>query len=184
MRQLYRIYLYVVSLALLVFAGIGLGALLDVVLAFTPLRGTERAIPSSAELTQQLVFALVAWVVAVPLGVLHYRLIWRDIARYPDAGSGALRAFFLNLGEAVATVLAVFVGIDAFSMLADQQPGMTPDTTGAFATALAALVVAALLHIERSRTRAAPGLATTFQRVHLYGVPLGHSATWSGRNMG
>ena len=173
MRQLYRIYLYVVSLALLVFASVGLGALLDVLLAFTPLRGTERAIPSSAELTQQLVFALVAWVVAVPLGALHYRLIWRDIARYPDAGSGALRAFFLNLGAAVAIVLAVFVGIDAFTMLADQQPGMTPDTAGAVATALAALVVSALLHIERSRTSAAPGLATTFQRIHLYCVPLG-----------
>jgi hypothetical protein len=173
MRQIYRIYLYVVSLALLIFAAVGLGALLDVVLAYTPLRGTERAIPTSAELTQQLVFALVAWVVAVPLGILHYRLIRRDIARYPEAGSGARRAFFLNLGEAVATVLVVFAGIGAFSMLADQQPGVTPDTAGAFATALAALVVAALLHLEGARTSAAAGLATTFQRLRLYGVPLG-----------
>jgi hypothetical protein len=112
-------------------------------------------------------------VVSVPLGVLHYRLIWRDIARYPDAGSGALRAFFLNLGEAIATVLAVFVGIGTFSALAYQQPGMTPDSASSIAVALAALVVATLLHIERSRTSAAPGLATTFQRIHVYGVPLG-----------
>ncbi|HEY1390837.1 MAG TPA: DUF5671 domain-containing protein [Ktedonobacterales bacterium] len=173
MRQVYRIYLYVVSLALVVFAAVGLGALLDVLLAFTPLRGAQHAIPSSAELTQQLVFALVAWVVAVPLGILHYRLIRRDIARYPKAGSGALRAFFLNLGEAVATVLVVFVGVGAFSMLAEQQPGMTPDTASAFSTALSALAVAALLHLERARSHVAPGLATTFQRLHLYGAPLG-----------
>jgi uncharacterized protein DUF5671 len=172
-RQLYRIYLYVVSLALLVFAAVGLGALLDVLLAFTPLRGSLRATPSSAELTQQIVFALVAWVVAVPLGAVHYRLIWRDIARYPEAGSGALRAFFLNLGEAVATVFAIVAGIGAFSMLADQQPGGTPETASAFATALAALAVAVLLHLERARSHVAPGLATTFQRLHLYGVPLG-----------
>jgi hypothetical protein len=173
MRQVYRIYLYVVSLALLVFAAIGLGTLLDVLLAFTPLRGSVRATPLGAEVTQQVVFALVAWLIAVPLGALHYRLIWRDINRYPEAGSGALRAFFLNLGEAIAVVLAVFVGIGAFSLLADQQPGMTPDTASAFATALASLIVALLLHQERNRTRAAPGLATTFQRIHLYGVPLG-----------
>ncbi|HEY1389200.1 MAG TPA: DUF5671 domain-containing protein [Ktedonobacterales bacterium] len=173
MRQVYRIYLYVVSLALVVFAAVGLGALLDVLLAFTPLHGSVRMAPSSAEVTQQLVFAFVAWVVAVPLGVLHYRLMWRDIARYPEAGSGALRAFFLNLGEAVATMLAVVVGIDAFTMLANQQPGVTPETASAFATALAGLAVAALLHLERARTGAAPGLSTTFQRLHLYGVPFG-----------
>jgi hypothetical protein len=173
MRQIYRIYLYVVSLALLVFAAVGLGALLDVLLAFTPLRGAQRAIPSNAELTQQVVFALVSWLVAVPLGAVHYRLIRRDIARYPEAGSGALRAFFLNVGEAGATVFAIIAGIGAFSMLADQQPGMAPDAASAFATTLAAVAVAALLHLERARIHVAPGLATTFQRLHLYGVPLG-----------
>jgi hypothetical protein len=156
-----------------VFAAIGLGTLLDVLLAFTPLRGSVRATPLGAEVTQQVVFALVTWLIAVPLGALHYRLIWRDINRYPEAGSGALRAFFLNLGEAIAVVLAVFVGIGAFTMLADQQPGAIPNSAGVFAWALAALTLAALLHLERNRTRAAPGLATTFQRIHLYGVPLG-----------
>jgi hypothetical protein len=108
-----------------------------------------------------MVFALVAWVVAVPLGVLHYRLIRRDIARYPEAGSGALRAFFLNLGAAVATVFAIVAGIGAFSMLADQQPGIAPDTADAFATALSAVAMAVLLHLERARSHVAPGLATT-----------------------
>ncbi len=172
-RNLYRIYLYVVSIGLLVLAAVGAYLLLDAVLGLTALRGSYRGSPPSTEVTQRAVFAVVAWAVAGGLGGLHYWLIRRDMASDSTAGGSAIRAFFLNATEAVAVLIAVFTAIGAFSTLAFQAPDNgRPDVTGPLAATLTALGVAALVEWERRRAQAAPGVATVFQRVHLYGVPL------------
>lgn len=171
-RQLYRMYLYTVSVALLVLAAVGLGQLLNTLLAYTPLRGGYRPEPGQRELVQAIVFAVTAWVIAAVLGWLHLRLIRRDLAEFPDAGRGGVRAFFLNGAEAIAALLAVFMGAGGFSMLAYSQPSPAGDSTGQFSTAIAALVVVAALELEQRRYSVAPGVATVFRRLHTFGVPL------------
>ena len=45
-RNLYRIYLYIVFIAMLIFAAVGLGMLLQSLYSFTPLRGAYGTIPT------------------------------------------------------------------------------------------------------------------------------------------
>lgn len=172
MRQIYRVYLYLVSIALLVLAMVGLGSLLSTIFAYTPLRGSQRPAPIQQELVQSLVFAVTAWTIAGILGWLHLRLIRRDIAEYPEAGRGGVRAFFLNGTEAIAALVAVIGGSTAFSTLAySEQPYIT-DTTGAFATAIASLALVTVIEWERRRYPVATAPAAVFQRLHTFGVPL------------
>jgi hypothetical protein len=86
---LYRVYLYIVSIALLILAVVGLGILLNTLLTYTPLRGAYRLEPEQRELVQSVVFAVTAWIIAAALGALHLRLIRRDIAEYSEAAVAA-----------------------------------------------------------------------------------------------
>ena len=171
-RQLYRVYLYLVSVALLILAAVGLGILLGTLFAYTPLRGAYRVEPGQQELVQSLVFAVTAWVIAAALGALHLRLIRRDIAEYPEASRGGVRSFFLNAAEAGGALVAVFAGAGGFSGLAYADPLTGADSTGAFAAALAALLFVAVLELERRRFRVATRAAKVFERLHMFGVPL------------
>ena len=63
-HNLYRFYLYTVFLAMLIFAAIGLGLLLQPLLAFTPLRGSYGASPATAVIVQDSVFFAVSWLIA------------------------------------------------------------------------------------------------------------------------
>lgn len=171
-RQLYRMYLYIVSIALLVLAAVGLAVLLNTIFSYTPLRGAYRAAPTQPELVQSIVFAVTAWIIAAALGALHLRLIRRDIALYPEAGSGAVRAFFLNAFEAIAAFVTVFTGSATFSALAYAGPYNYGDNTVQPSAAIAALLMTAALEMERRRIAVAPGAATVFQRLHLFGVPV------------
>lgn len=172
-RQLYRVYLYVVSIALLIFGAVSVGVLLATLLSYTSLRGSFRSAPESNELVQRLVFAIVAWLIAVLLGGLHYRLIRRDMTSHPAAASGGIRSFFLNMTEGLAALVAVSAVSNAFNALASRDPsGGVQDTTALFSMGIAALLVALMLEIERRRSVPAAGTPTVFQRLHLFGVPL------------
>lgn len=171
-RQLYRVYLYTVSIALLVLAAVGLGVLLSTLFAYTPLRGSFRLEPTQQELVQSLVFAVTAWIIAGALGALHLRLIRRDIAEYAEAGGGVVRSFFLNGAEAVGILVAVFTGANAFSGLAYADQYSAGDATVPFAVAIASLLLVIVLELERRRHRPAPGAAMVFQQLHQFGVPL------------
>jgi hypothetical protein len=171
-RQIYRVYLYIVSIALLILAAFGLALLLNILLAYTPLRGTYRPEPAQQELVQSIIFAVTTWIIAAALGFVHLRLIQRGIADYGKAALGGVRAFFLNGAEAVAALVAVFMAASAFSMLANALPSSSGDSSGMFATAIAALLVAGVLETQRRRFAVAPGAATVFQRLHVFGVPL------------
>ena len=169
-RNLYRFYLYTVFIAMLIFATVGLGRLLQVLLALTPLRGAYNAIPLNSDIVQAMVFFLVSLVIASLLGGLHYWLIRRDMHSDPAPGQSAIRAFFLNIAELIIVPLAVFIASSFFI----NELGRTPafDVTGAAAFAIATLVLFAVLEWERQRTQAGPGAAMAFQRLHLYGVQL------------
>src|SRR5258708_27812102 len=108
-KNLYRFYLYIVFIVMLIFAAVGLGRLLQALFSETPLRGSFGAGSTSSELVQAIVFFVVAWIVAGLLGGLHYWLIRRDMRGDPSAGSSAIRAFFLNIVELIAIPLAVLV---------------------------------------------------------------------------
>jgi hypothetical protein len=171
-RSLYRLYLYLVSTAALLFAAVGANSLLSALFAFTALRGTSRGAPTHQELVQSTVLAVVLWVIAGVLGGVHYWLIRRDLRSDPAAGGGGIRAFFLNFVEAGAVVTAFSAAAAAFTTLAYSAPYGGYDASGQVALALSALGVAAVLEWERRRTRTAPGVARVFERLHLYGVPL------------
>ncbi len=100
-RNLYRFYLYIIFIGMLILAATGLGMLLQPLLALTPLHGGD-SIPASAVIVQAAVFAVVAWFIALALGGSHYWLIRRDMRADPAAGSSGVRAFFLNATEAVS----------------------------------------------------------------------------------
>ena len=172
-RQLYRVYLYVVTIALLVLAAVGLGVLLSSLLSFTPLRGAYQGAPTQRDFVQSLVFAITAWIIAAALGALHLRLIRRDIAEYPTAGRGAVRSFFLNISEGIAALVAALMGASGFMTLAyATQPFAAGSSAGPFAAAVAALLVVAALEVERRRFPAATSSALVMQRLHTFGVPL------------
>ena len=92
-RNLYRIYLYIVFIAMLIFAAIGLGMLLQTLFSLTPLRGAYGTIPTNASIVQVTVFFVVSWIIAAFFGILHYWLIRRDMQNDPAAGRSAIRSF-------------------------------------------------------------------------------------------
>src|SRR6266436_2077554 len=108
-RNLYRFYLYTVFIAMLIFATVGLGRLLQPLLAFTPLGGTYPGVPSSSDIVQAVVFFLISLVIASLLGGLHYWLLRRDMRSDPAAGQSAIRAFFLNIAALIVAPFAVYI---------------------------------------------------------------------------
>ncbi len=165
-RNLYRFYLYLVYIGMLGFAADGIGMLLRLLLAFTPLRGGSPG-PTHSDVVQATIFAVVSLVIAVPLWVLHYWLIRRDMRADSAAGSGGVRSFFLNFAEAISLLSGVFTGAFVISSLG--QP-YSADVTGGTAYTIVSLAFFALLDWERRRSQAAPGSAIVFQRIHFYGA--------------
>src|SRR6185369_850855 len=105
-RSLARFYYYIVFIAMLVLAAVGIGFVLNTLLSLTPL-SDEQLPPTSADVTRSILFAGVAWLIAGILGGVHYWLIRRDLEADPTAGSGGIRSFFLNAAQFVA----VWVGV-------------------------------------------------------------------------
>ena len=169
-RNLYRIYLYTVLIAMLIFAAVGLGILLQTLLSLTPLRGVYGTIPTNAAIVQVTVFFAVSWFIAALFGILHYWLIRRDMHNDPAAGRSAIRSFFLNITELVDAPLAIVVSAIAVIAQLGHDPAF--DLTGSAAFAASTLLLLIVLELERQRTQAGPGTAMTFQRLHLYGVQL------------
>jgi hypothetical protein len=169
-RNLYRIYLYTVFIAMLIFAAVGLGMLLQALLSFTPLRGEYGSIPTNSTIVQVTVFFAVSWFIAALFGGLHYWLIRRDMRSDPMAGRSAIRAFFLNITELIDAPIAVFVSSSAVIARLGHDPAF--DLTGSAAFAAATLLLLVVLELERQRAQAEQGTAMTFQRLHLYGVQL------------
>lgn len=163
-RTLYRIYLYTVWLILMLFATGATAALLAVLLRATPLDSSGAL--SAHDLVQPVAFGIVVWIIAALVGGFHYWLIRRDIAADPGAGAGAVRAFYLNLVEAVAAIVAILtLGLTLTTLGRPYVYAATP-----VGIAIAAIGLFALLEAERQRTRAAPGGALTLQRLHFIGI--------------
>ena len=167
-HNLYRFYLYTVFLAMLIFAAIGLGLLLQPLLALTPLRGSYGVSPTNAVIVQDSVFFGVSWLIAGLLGGLHYWLIRRDMHNDPDGASSAIRAFFLNIAELLAAPIAI--GLAAYGVIEQLGQVYTPDVSGLAAVVIAMLALVGVLEWERQRTKVGSGLALFFQRLHLYGA--------------
>lgn len=166
-RTLYRIYLYLVCVVLLGFSAFSLNSLLSTLLLLTPLRGMYDTAPDSRAVVQTSVLAIVAILVSLGLGGVHYWLIRRDIAQEPDAARGVVRSLALNLVQAVAAVVTLVAGIGALSQVGRPQFGGVAYSAAA---ALAAVTVFVLVQLERSRSRPATGAAIVLQRLHLYVV--------------
>ena len=169
-RNLYRVYLYTVLIAMLIFAAVGLGILLQTLLSLTPLRGVYGTIPTNAAIVQATVFFAVSWFIAGLFGILHYWLIRRDMQNDPAAGRSAIRSFFLNITELIDAPLAIVVS--ALAVIIQLGHDLASDLTGSAAFAASTLLLLIVLELERQRTQAGPGTAMTFQRLHLYGVQL------------
>ena len=168
-RGLYRVYLYVVTIALAVFLTVSVGALLSALFRLTPLRGSYASAPAGTEITQTIVLALVTLIIVAGLGGLHYWLIRRDMASDPLPGASGVRAFTLNLAQGVATLVAVFgfaSALSSFSLTFQSDIAMS------LATSLAALGLALALGWERRRATPSHGPALIFERLRLDGVSL------------
>lgn len=171
-RGLYRVYLYVVTIALLVFATVSVGMFLATALALTPLRSSDQygpPAPTSSEVAQRAVLAVVTLIIVVALGGLHYWLIRRDTVSDPQAGASGVRSFTLNLAEVIATMVAVVAAASALDSIG-QQPGY--DVSGSTAVALSALGLTLALEWERRRAPATRGAALVFQRLRVDGLAL------------
>lgn len=164
-RNLYRFYLYSVYIILLIFATMATGWLLEGLILLSPLRAEYESIPTQANMTQRIVLAVVAWVIAGALGGLHYWLIRRDLRHDPGAGNSAIRSFFLNITEAIGFLVAInLLGFLVINGLGHY--GVTAPAS--FSLALLGMVV--WLEFERRRAPVHEGAAVVFQRLHLYGV--------------
>lgn len=168
-RGLYRVYLYVVTIALLVFATVSVSSLVNMLLRLTGLRGSYGTAPSSAEVTQNVVLALVTLIIVAGLGGLHYWLIRRDMAGDPQLGASGVRSLTLNLAVGIATLVAVSAGASALSQFSLD---FTNDIAMSLATALAALGLALTLEWERRRATPTRGAALVFQRLRIDGLGL------------
>jgi hypothetical protein len=176
-RSLYRVFLYLVVNVMLGFAAFALGSLLTTLLRFTALRG-ESAIPAGADVVRGIVLASIGLVFFLALGGLFYWLIRRDVAQDPDAARGGVRAFFLNLAQGAAALVALFAGISFFQGIGQLSQAYTtdfsyaPDLSGPLAVTLVAAAVFAVEQAERGRGTPTAGAPIMFQRLHLYGVQL------------
>lgn len=168
-RNLYRFYLYAVSIALLGFAMSGLGRLLQTLLTLTPLRDSFTPAPTGADIVQSVVFFLVSWVIAALLGSLHYWLLRRDMHNDATAINSPVRSFFLNITEAL--VIAFGVPILGFGMIAVIGAGGS-GTISAAATGIPLLFMFAVLEFERRRSPLDVEATSLFYRLHFYIVQL------------
>ncbi len=168
-RGLYRVYLYVVTIALLVFLTVSVSSLLSVLLRMTGLGGLYNTSQGGSELTQSIVLALVTLIIVAGLGGLHYWLIRRDMASDPQPGASSVRSFTLNLALGIATLVAVFAGASALSSF---DLLFNNDVASSLSVALAALGLAALLAWERRRAIATRGAALVFQQLRIDGLGL------------
>jgi hypothetical protein len=168
-RGLYRVYLYIVTIALAVFATVSVSSLLSVLLRLTPLHGSYSSGPSGPEVTQSVVLALVALVIVAALGGLHYWLIRRDMASDAQPGASGVRSFTLNLAVGITTLVAAIAGAAALSSF---DLVFTNDVASSLATALAALGLALALEWERRRATPSHGAALVFQRLRIDGLGL------------
>lgn len=167
-RNLYRFYLYIIFIALIVFAVYVTAQLLGTLFEFTALRGSYDSVPAQAALIQALVFAIIGWIVSGALGGLHYWLIRRDQSSDPTAGQSGIRSFFLNITEAVGVVVTVsLAGFGVLETWANYYGGSVAYSLGAV---LPTLGMVLLLELERRRFPVQKGAALVFQRIHLFGV--------------
>ena len=165
-RNLYRFYLYVVFVAMLIFATVGLAIFLQALFSLTGLRGSYSTLPTSATITQTGVFFGVSWFIAALIGGLHYWLIRRDMRSDPAAGgSNAIRSFFLNVTELIAAPVAVGTGASMISQL-----GQSFDVTYGLAITIATLALVGVVEWERRRATAGTAVGLFFQRFSLYGI--------------
>ncbi len=169
-RGLYRFYLYIVFIAMLLFVTGSVSTLLGVLLRETPLQGQYGSTPTSSDVVQSVTLAVLTLVIAGGLAALHYWLIRRDQRDDPNAGNGAVRAFFLNYTEGIAALTAVLTA--SFALAFFQSNGSSNDISGPIATAISSALLALALEAERRRLPATKGAAGVFQRLHLYGVQL------------
>lgn len=169
LHGLYRFYLYMVFIAMLLFAAFGVQRLLQVALETTLFRDSN-ALPAQAEIVQAVVFAAAAWITAALFGGLHYWLIRRDMRHNPAAGSGSARAFFLNFFEAI--LFPVSAGLCAGAIAGMGQQGSASWVSGELSFGLPLLGAAVLLEAERRRSQAATGAPLLLQRIHFYIVQL------------
>jgi len=169
-RSLYRFYLYIVFIAMLLFMTVSVSTLLSVLLRETPLQGQYGVTPTGSDVVQSVTLAILTLVIAGGLAALHYWLIRRDQRDDPNAGNGAVRAFFLNATEGIAALTAVLTA--SFSLAFYQTNGLTTDISGPIAAAISAALLALGLEVERRRRSATSGAAGVFQRLHLYGAQL------------
>lgn len=167
-RNLYRSYLYAVCIILLISATAVTAASLGLLLTRTPLRGQYDSLPGRIQIVQAIVAFVVAWLVTLTLGGLHYRLIRRDMATDPSAAGSAVRSLALNITQMIAALIAVGEAGAGISILG--KPYNSPITN--FSVALATSGLFALLQWERRRTRVRTSGALAMQRLHLYGAQL------------
>lgn len=168
LRDLYRFYLYAVFIAMLFFAASGIFQGTQTALALTALSGTAGTTSSTA-VTQAIIYGLVALVVGGTLGGLHYWLIRRDMRGDPQAGNSGIRAFFLNAVALVSYSTGAGTLGGTISSLGQQY---TSAANAGIAFAITALIVWAVVELERRRAQATAGAAAVFQRLHFYGTQL------------
>ncbi len=167
-RGLYRVYLYVVTIALAGFATFSLFNLLNALFRLTPLRGSSSP-PAGVELTQAVILFVVMLAVVGGFGGLHYWLIRRDGAADPRLNESGVRAFTLNLAEGVAILIAVNAAVISLNQLGNYY---SPDISGPLAGALATAALAFTLEWERRRATPTHGASLVFERLRRHGIPL------------
>src|SRR5215469_4623687 len=156
-RALYRAYLYGIIVILLYFTAIATAVFLSVLLQPTPLNDAEPSSVTGSQIVQPAVFAIISWIITVSVGGLHYWLVRRNEATDPSAANSAVRAFFVNGGEAVAALAALTGGIVALNIVF-QSSG----AAGACATLLVFAALFLLFELERRRRPATGDVALTF----------------------
>ena len=168
LRGLYRFYIYVVFIAMLLFAAYGIDGLLQTALEQTVFKSLNNTPPQST-IVQSIVFAIVSLFISALFGGLHYWLIRRDMRNDPESSNGAVRAFFLNSIEFYSFPLAIGMGSLTIAGMGTQYSG-DPSSTVAFS--ITTLILWGVVESERRRAPAHSGVASIFQRLHFYGTQL------------
>jgi hypothetical protein len=163
-RSLARFYYYIVFIAMLVLAAVGIGFVLSTLLALTSLAGDQPQ-PDSASITRSILFAGVAWLIAGILGGAHYWLIRRDLATDPSAGPGGIRSFFLNAAQFVAIWVGVASVASAIVNIGRPFSFVIPSLS----IGVAALFIAGVVQLERMRATPGAGAPRVFEGLHIYG---------------
>jgi hypothetical protein len=175
LASLRRIYYYFIAVAALILLTSALQGFLYQLSIRAGIRDVPFTNNTPQSFSQSTAFLVVALVIVLPVGALHWWLIRRDASQEPAALGGVVREIFLDLITiVVATVTIVSGAYLAYALFAnDSNAEFLPGIASPLATTVAWCLALTGLVLERRQTPPLAGVARGISMILAYVQQIG-----------